>query len=42
MNYFCSAAEFDAYVESMELDKEMVLKLTVKEAMKEVMATFSC
>lgn len=40
MNFFCRSAEFDQYVEDMELDKNLVIKADIHRAVQEGKATF--
>ena len=40
MNFFCSSAEFDAYVTEMELDPNDVIKADIDRALVEAKATF--
>lgn len=40
MNFFCRSAEFDQYVEDMELDKALVIKADLDRAVAEGKATF--
>ncbi len=40
MNFFCRSAEFDQYVEDMELDKSLVIKADIDRAVVEGKATF--
>ena len=40
MNFFCSSAEFDAYVTEMELDPNDVIKADIDRALIEAKETF--
>ena len=40
MNFFCSSAEFDAYVTEMELDPNDVITADIERAVSEAKATF--
>lgn len=40
MNFFCSSAEFDAYVTERELDPNDVIKADIDRALIEAKATF--
>ncbi len=41
MNFFCSSAEFDKYVEDMELDKDVIIKCDAKKALEAAKDIFS-
>ena len=40
MNFFCSSAEFDEYVEQMNLDPNGIIKCDIDKAVEEAKATF--
>lgn len=40
MNFFCSCAELDQYIEGMDLNHELVIKADIDRALEEAIKTF--